>query len=81
MKEVIHHTAYMNWGELRAFPGPADGKILREDAETGAKTLLVRLPPGAHVIAHGAIEGLCSTTSWRGNMKRKGSCSVRGAIA
>ncbi len=53
MKEVIHHTAYMKWGELRAFPGPADGKILREDAETGAKTLLVRLPPGAHVIAHG----------------------------
>lgn len=53
MEEVIHHTAYMGWGELREFPGPADGKVLREETQCGAKTMLVRLPPGGQIIPHG----------------------------
>ncbi len=53
MKEVIHHCAYMGWGEVREFPGPADGKILRYDEKSGAKTMLVRIPPGGEVTPHG----------------------------
>ncbi len=53
MKEVIHHAADTGWGELREFPGPADVKILREEPHTGAKTMLVRIPPGRQIIPHG----------------------------
>lgn len=53
MKEVVHHTAYMGWSELRDFPGPADVKVLRDDPESGARTMLVRIPPGGEVSPHG----------------------------
>lgn len=53
MKDVVHHTAYMGWSELRDFPGPADVKVLRDDPESGAKTMLVRIPPGGEVNPHG----------------------------
>ena len=53
MEEVIHHTAYMGWGELPGFPGRADRKILREEPSTEAKTMLVRLPPGGEIVPHG----------------------------
>lgn len=53
MKDVVHHTAYMGWSELRDFPGPADVKILRDQPDTGAKTMIVRIPPGGEVSPHG----------------------------
>lgn len=52
-EEIIHHTQYMGWGELRQFPGPADVKILREETDCGAKTMLVRVPPHGKIIPHG----------------------------
>ncbi len=52
MQEVIHHCAYMGWGELRDFPGPADVKMLREEPHSGAKTMLVRIPPDGQIIPH-----------------------------
>lgn len=53
MEEVVHHTAYMGWSELREFPGPADVKVLRDDPATGARTMVVRIPPGGEVSPHG----------------------------
>ncbi len=53
MKDVVHHTAYMGWSELREFPGPADVKVLRDEPDTGAKTMIVRIPPGGDVSPHG----------------------------
>ncbi|GJL61036.1 cupin domain-containing protein [Nitrospira sp. T9] len=53
MEEIIHHTDYINWAEIRGFPGPADGKMLRDDPSTGARAMLVRIPPGGEIIPHG----------------------------
>ncbi len=53
MDEVVCRTKDMKWEELRAFPGRADGQVLREDSATGAKTLLVRVPAGGEIIPHG----------------------------
>jgi hypothetical protein len=53
MKDIVHHTAYMGWSELREFPGPADVKMLREEPATGAKTMVVRIPAGGEISPHG----------------------------
>lgn len=53
MNEVIYHTAYMGWGELRGFPGRAEIKVLREESLSGAKTILVRIPPNGEIHPHG----------------------------
>lgn len=52
-QEIFHHTPYMGWAELREFPGPADVKILRQETACGAKTMLVRVPPGGQIVPHG----------------------------
>ena len=68
-EEIIHHTQYMGWGELCEFPGPADVKILREQAQCGAKTMLVRVPAGGKILPHShrgvvqhyVLDGQCET--------------------
>ena len=69
MDESIHHTEEMSWRKLREFPGTAEVKVLREEAEGGAKAMLVRLAAGgqiaphAHVatVQHYVLEGECES--------------------
>jgi len=59
MEEVTLDTSQMQWDELRGFPGTAEVKDLREESQCGAKTMLVRLPAGGHVVPHthpGAVQ-------------------------
>lgn len=51
-KETIYHTQNMEWTKLSEFPGLADGKVLREEKQLGAKTLLVRVPAGGKISPH-----------------------------
>ena len=51
-KERVYHSQDIEWSELSDFPGSAQGKVLRETKELGAKTLLVRLPAGGKVHPH-----------------------------
>ena len=55
MVELTLYTPEMTWEELTFFPGNAEVKILRTEAEGGARTLLVRLPPGGEISPHSHI--------------------------
>jgi hypothetical protein len=46
------YTPEMAWEPSPLFPGYAEVKILRSEAEGGARTLLVRLPPGGKIVPH-----------------------------
>jgi hypothetical protein len=52
MAELTLHTPEMTWEPLPLVPGDAEVKILRSDAEGGARTLLVRLQPGGEIVPH-----------------------------
>lgn len=52
MQEVIRETAQMTWEPLRRFPGTAEVKELRDEADCGANTMLVRIPAGGHLAPH-----------------------------
>ena len=77
-EEIFHHTAYMGWGELREFPGPADVKILREETECGAKTMLVRVPPSGTITPHGH-RGVVQHYVLEGDYETKGLIYCAGA--
>jgi quercetin dioxygenase-like cupin family protein len=51
MRGVIH-TRDLRWQELRAFPGTAQVKLLRDEPSGGARTMLVRVPPGGQIMPH-----------------------------
>ncbi|WP_454062054.1 cupin domain-containing protein [Candidatus Nitrospira salsa] len=51
-EDINHDTQNMNWQELREFPGPAEVKVLREEKDLGAKTMLLRVPPQGKIIPH-----------------------------
>ncbi len=48
MVELTLYTPEMTWETLSFFPGSAEVKILRTE-QGGARTLLVRLPPGGEI--------------------------------
>jgi hypothetical protein len=52
MVEFTLYTPEMPWEPVSFFPGNAEVKILRAEAEGGARTLLVRLPPGGEISPH-----------------------------
>jgi hypothetical protein len=52
MTELTLYTPEMPWEELAFFPGNAEVKVLRSEAEGGARTLLVRMPPGGEIEPH-----------------------------
>ena len=52
MAELTIYTPEMTWETLNFFPGNAEVKILRIEPEGGARTLLVRLPPGGEISPH-----------------------------
>ena len=52
MVELTLYTPEMPWEPVSFFPGDAEVKILRTEAEGGARTLLVRLPPGGEISPH-----------------------------
>jgi quercetin dioxygenase-like cupin family protein len=60
MGEVTLYTPEMKWESHNLFPGDAELKILRSEAEGGgATTLLVRLQPGGKIVPHshlGAVQ-------------------------
>jgi hypothetical protein len=46
------HTHDLSWQELRAFPGTAQVKLLRDEPSGGSRTMLVRVPPGGQIVPH-----------------------------
>jgi anti-sigma factor ChrR (cupin superfamily) len=52
MQEIEHHPLYSAWSELKEFPGRGEVKLLRDEPHCGAKTMLVRLPPGGRIEPH-----------------------------
>lgn len=52
MEELMLYTPEMTWEPDPFFPGDAEVKILRSEAEGGARTLLVRLQPGRKIAPH-----------------------------
>lgn len=52
MQEIECHTPYTGWKKLEEFPGTGEVKILREEKADGARTMLVRLPPGGEIVPH-----------------------------
>lgn len=51
MVELTLYTPEMTWETLSFFPGSAEVKILRTE-QGGARTLLLRLPPGGEISPH-----------------------------
>ncbi len=51
-EEIVHHTLYTGWRELKEFPGKGEVKVLREESNRGAKTMVVRLPPEGEIFPH-----------------------------
>jgi len=51
MEEIID-TQDSQWQALRAFPGTAEVKMLRDDRDGGARTMLVRVAPGGEIRPH-----------------------------
>ncbi|MGP0593054.1 cupin domain-containing protein [Nitrospira sp. T9] len=51
-EEIVHHTLYTGWRELHEFPGTGEVKVLREESNRGAKTIVVRLPAGGQILPH-----------------------------
>jgi len=47
-----YRTAEMSWQEMRGFPSGVEVKILRMDFRSGAKTILVKMPPGGQILSH-----------------------------
>jgi hypothetical protein len=52
MTRRIVHTRDLSWQALRAFPGTAQVKLLRDEPSGGARTMLVRVPPGGQILPH-----------------------------
>jgi hypothetical protein len=52
MEAIILHTPDVGWQALRSFPGTAEVKMLRDEAHGGARTMLVRVPPGGRITPH-----------------------------
>jgi hypothetical protein len=52
MKNATVHTRDVSWQKLRAFPGTAQVKMLRDDPSGGARTMLVRVPPAGQIVPH-----------------------------
>ena len=51
-QEIVHHTLYTGWRKLDEFPGEGEVKVLREESNRGAKTMVVRLPAGGKIQPH-----------------------------
>jgi len=58
MESIIRYTHDMDWQELRLFPGTAEVKVLRDEAPGGARTVLVRVPPGGQIRPHSHLAGV-----------------------
>jgi hypothetical protein len=55
MIELTIYSPEMTWEPVSFFPGDAEVKILRAESEHGARTMLVRLPPGGEISPHGHL--------------------------
>lgn len=55
MMRGIIHTRDLSWQALRSFPGAAEVKMLRDEPSGGARTTLVRVPPGGQIVPHSHI--------------------------
>jgi hypothetical protein len=55
MKEVFRYAGEMLWETLRDFPGKGEMTVLRDEGKSGAKTIIVRLPPGGQILPHGHV--------------------------
>lgn len=52
-------TPDMEWRDLPQFPGNVKAKVLREEPDGGAKTMIVRLAVGSQIVRHshtGAVQ-------------------------
>jgi hypothetical protein len=55
MQEIECHAPYTGWKKLEMFHVTGEVKVLREEQAGGAKTILVRLPPGGEIIPHSHV--------------------------
>jgi anti-sigma factor ChrR (cupin superfamily) len=55
METQTVYTPDMAWEANARFPGGADAKVLRQEGERKAKTLLIRLSPGRRMTSHSHI--------------------------
>jgi hypothetical protein len=55
MVELTIYTPEVTWEALSLFSADAEVKFLRAECERGARTLLVRLPPGGEIAPHGHL--------------------------
>jgi quercetin dioxygenase-like cupin family protein len=51
-EKIVHDTLFTGWRELHEFPGKGEVKVLREESNRGAKTIVVRLPAGGQILPH-----------------------------
>ena len=73
-------TSSMEWETLDGFPGELKGKILREDDDGGAKTILVHLLPGDKILPHlhpGTVQHLVITGSYEAGGNQYGLYNYR----
>lgn len=71
MEAAAIYIPEMPWGQQDGYPEELGVKVLREDAACGARTLLVRVPPGGAIPAH----------THRGVVQRyilEGQCEIAG---
>jgi quercetin dioxygenase-like cupin family protein len=70
MQELNYHTPDMKWKPAPEFLGDVEVKVLREDEERGARTILVHLPPGSRLVPHahlGTVQHFVLEGEYRSN--------------
>lgn len=68
----------LKWEELRQFPGTGEVKVLRDTPESGAKTMIVKLPPGGRVEPH-SHPAVVQHYVLEGEYEQQGKTYARGA--
>jgi len=78
MEDMIY-TQNIAWRKLREFPGTAEVKMLHDSAEGGARTMLVRLPPGGQIVPHAHL-GVVQHYVLEGTYQTRGQTCPAGSL-
>jgi anti-sigma factor ChrR (cupin superfamily) len=76
--EEMMYTPNVDWQELQEFPGTAEVKTLRDVPDGGARTMLVRLPPGGQIVPHSHL-GVVQHYVVEGEYETQGQTCPTGA--
>ena len=78
MSQIHYQVEDLNWQELREFPGIGEVKVLRDSPKSGAKTMIVKLPPGGRVEPH-SHPAVVQHYVLEGEYEQQGKTYARGA--